>query len=174
MATSAKYKTKEYLAWSRMISRCRHNIDYRSRGITVCKRWEVFENFLNDMGRVPPNKTLDRIKNNKGYTPSNCRWASSSEQMFNRRGWKWYSFKEKLEREIKVLDYMATPVKKLKALVQLREFCIKESDKFKIKFLELYDSLDGSYKQLHDEKLSKLIKRINNGKKGTKTIKRKK
>jgi hypothetical protein len=72
-----------------MITRCRskklHNYaSYGGKGITVCKRWEKFENFLADMGEVSEGKSLDRKNNNLGYTPENCRWATVTEQNRNR------------------------------------------------------------------------------------------
>ena len=98
-----KFKTTEYYIWTNMHSRCRNsNVlqykDYGGRGISVCDRWsgkQGFNNFLDDMGSRPTNLTLERIDSNKGYEPSNCKWASWVEQQNNRRNNKKLTFNGK-------------------------------------------------------------------------------
>lgn len=51
----------------------------------MCESWLEFTQFLSDMGERPPGTSLERIDNSKGYGPDNCRWATQSEQMRNRR-----------------------------------------------------------------------------------------
>jgi hypothetical protein len=58
---------------------------YGGRGITVCKRWLVFENFYADMGDCPEGLSLEREKNHQGYSLRNCRWATPAEQQHNTR-----------------------------------------------------------------------------------------
>jgi len=63
--------------------------DWGGRGITFVPEWEAFEQFFADMGECPDGLTLDRIDNNRGYGPDNCRWADYSTQFRNRRSNQW-------------------------------------------------------------------------------------
>lgn len=79
-----------YCSWQNMKTRCTNPShaqfkDYGAKGITMCSRWEKFENFLADMGERPEGRTLDRIDNDKGYEPGNCRWATAKEQAREKR-----------------------------------------------------------------------------------------
>lgn len=83
--------TLEYKAWLSMKNRCglkeghaafKH---YGGKGITICERWNDFENFFADMGKHPgEGYSLDRINSNGNYEFSNCRWADYETQTRNR------------------------------------------------------------------------------------------
>ena len=86
-------KKRIYAAWNSMKMRCRgyqerYYRNYTLRGITVCKEWEsdfdAFYTWAINNG-YNSNLSLDRIDNEKGYSPQNCRWATPKEQMNNVR-----------------------------------------------------------------------------------------
>jgi hypothetical protein len=61
--------------------------DYGGRGVTVCRAWQKFEPFRDwaNANGYADDLTLDRKHNAKGYSPSNCRWATQSQQARNTR-----------------------------------------------------------------------------------------
>ncbi len=102
------YQVPERSSWENMHNRCKPNYSqaeyYFAKGISVCSRWSGRQGFLNfyaDMGEKPSSEfSIERMDGDKGYEPSNCRWASPSEQSLNRkiqannksgyRGVSWY------------------------------------------------------------------------------------
>ena len=81
-----KYKTDTYRRWLGMKSRCKvgscNPAWYTDKGIKVCARWQKFETFYKDMGNCN-GLELDRIDNDKGYSPENCRWTTRTVQVRN-------------------------------------------------------------------------------------------
>lgn len=59
--------------------------NYGGRGITVCERWNSFDNFAADMGEPGAGQWLDRIDVNGNYEPANCRWVDDMENGRNQR-----------------------------------------------------------------------------------------
>jgi hypothetical protein len=77
----------EYRIWRNMLAscinpRCKSFPEYGGKGITVCKRWLVFENFLHDMGPSPSeHHVIDRIDNKKEFSLDNCQWRAKETKV---------------------------------------------------------------------------------------------
>lgn len=84
--------SRVYRCWVDMRQRCINPRNewyplYGGRGITVCDEWLVFENFHEwaMSNGYSDDLSIDRINNDKGYSPDNCRWATQHEQSMNKR-----------------------------------------------------------------------------------------
>jgi hypothetical protein len=92
VAWKAAMIAKARRCWHGMKTRCYNPQNpaykhYGRRGIRVCDRWRLnFDAFLEDMGPPPSARhSIDRIDNDRGYEPDNCRWATPREQGANKR-----------------------------------------------------------------------------------------
>lgn len=92
-STHGMSQNKFYQTWHNMIQRCtnpNHKAykDYGARGITVCEEWLDVANFVAWAEATYPNTegmSLDRIDNDKGYSPENCHWVDRITQALNKR-----------------------------------------------------------------------------------------
>ena len=120
------HETVLYRTWKSMLYRCYtetpniHYERYQNSGITVCKRWrDSFNAFRDDMGERPSVKhSLDRIDNSKGYTPSNCRWATPTQQIRNRRNTVRFTYNKKTQTAIEWAIELKIPYNSL--MVRIR------------------------------------------------------
>lgn len=80
-------KTNTYISWRSMWQRCTNPLHksynyYKTK--TPVDRWKSFDMFLLDMGKRPKGMSLERIDNDKNYSPENCKWATNKDQQLNR------------------------------------------------------------------------------------------
>jgi hypothetical protein len=130
---TSETKTKEYIAWSGMISRCEdsnrstYNV-YGGRGITVSEEWRnSYSTFLKEMGRAPsPYYSLDRKNVDGNYCKSNCRWATQIEQARNRRTNVFITHNGETRVLKEWSDILGIPYSKFHPLIKYRKKTIEQ------------------------------------------------
>jgi len=90
MKTHGMEGTPTYKSWNSMMMRCNNPrrtnyAEYGGAGISVCKSWYSFENFLKDMGIRPEGMSINRIQGSKVYSKETCEWATYSEQSYDQK-----------------------------------------------------------------------------------------
>ena len=105
MTTHGATYTRLYNIWTSMKQRCETSKqekfirDYQNRGIKVCKEWHdfsVFQKWALENG-YKENLSIDRIDNNKGYFPENCRWVDNLIQANNKRNNHFLTYNNKTQ-----------------------------------------------------------------------------
>lgn len=95
--SSHSKQSATYVSWHKMKDRClnpnnRMYPRYGGRGIKVCEAWMRFECFLADMGERPKGLFIERVNNDGGYEPANCRWGTREEQANNTSRNRYFEF----------------------------------------------------------------------------------
>lgn len=114
--THGMSKSPEHKIWRSMLGRCGNprqdkGNNYCNRGISVCPRWQSFENFYADMGSRPSSShSIDRIDPNGNYEPSNCRWATLAEQAVNKRNTRYVAYEGQIIPLIEAVRKSGTPL----------------------------------------------------------------
>lgn len=123
-------QSRFYKIWAGMKARCQNPKDtryfkYGARGITVCERWQKFAAFEDDMlATYRPELTLDRINNDLGYCPENCRWATYKEQMQNKRTTK---LRDEVLPEIDRLRASGKVLKEIGSIFEVTEQGVRQA-----------------------------------------------
>lgn len=135
-----KSDSRLYPIWSSMKDRCynskhRSFKHYGSRGITVCDEWlHDFNSFYEwamasgyDENAPRGQYTLDRIDNDKGYSPDNCRWVTIKEQQNNRRSSRMITFNSETHTMYEWAKILGMPYKTLNNRINWRRWSIEKA-----------------------------------------------
>lgn len=110
-------RSAEYNIWKSMHQRCENKNSpsykrYGGRGIKVCDRWtgsSGFANFYADMGKKPQGMSIDRVDNDRGYEPSNCKWATYSQQANNTSKTLFFDYKGRKVTVTELANILSIP-----------------------------------------------------------------
>lgn len=127
--------TPLYRAWSALVCRCvserNENFEnYGGRGITVCEEWrnsfKSFADWSMENG-FKEGLSIDRIDNNKGYSPDNCRWVTMKVQGNNRRSNRLITYKGKTQTMAQWADELGMNYRTLKSRINQMKWSIEEA-----------------------------------------------
>jgi hypothetical protein len=127
----------EYKVWSGMRTRCTNPKqasfkDYGKRGINVCERWKDFSKFLEDMGLRPtPKHTIERVDNDKGYGPDNCKWLPKKDQGKNKTTTQWVTYRKERRTLAEWCDLLDLPLTTIRMRLW-RGWAVSEAFEFPI------------------------------------------
>ena len=121
--------------WTKIKSRCYNQKDlsyknYGGRGITMCEEWRTSFKCFYDWAKKNGYKymlSIDRIDNNKGYYPENCRWATAKEQANNRRSNFLITYNNKTQNLLKWSEEKNIPYTTLRARIKVYRWDIKKA-----------------------------------------------
>lgn len=121
-----------YRSWASMKQRCINPLtpaykNYGGRGISICERWLLFENFLTDMGERPRGYWLDRIDVDGNYELKNCRWATATEQARNRRTTVRLEFQGKTQSIADWADELGINYETLYQRIRVRKMSVEKA-----------------------------------------------
>jgi hypothetical protein len=115
--------SKTYNSWRGMIERCKPERPYGKRGVTVCDRWRVFANFLEDMGERPKGKELDRKNPLGSYCLDNCCWRRLRHNRQYRRTTR---LSPAIRRRVRRLRKQGRSYPEIARAVAVSRSCIRE------------------------------------------------
>lgn len=133
--------TRLYRIWNAMKNRCYRKTHqaysyYGARGITVCDEWkdnfEVFYSWAINSG-YSDDLTIDRINNDEGYYPENCKWVTMEEQVNNRRSCIQVTYNGETKNLMQWCKLLGLPYKLINQRMKLKNISFEEAISIPIK-----------------------------------------
>lgn len=122
--THGESKTRLYMIWGRMIERCNDHSKYGTerygrRGIIVCDEWKNYDKFARwaKENGYSDDLTIERIDNNRGYCPDNCKWIKREKQARNRGTTHWVEYQGRRMSLAEACEIAGMPYKQVFARI---------------------------------------------------------
>jgi hypothetical protein len=115
--------TRLHNIWRKIKERCMPQGEYGKLGIGCCQEWQAYEPFRDwsYANGYSDRLTIDRIDNNRGYSPDNCRWSSCKEQARNRRTSRLFTMNGKTQTVAAWIEETGMPRHKFRAFMKEHE-----------------------------------------------------